>query len=92
MHDKAWRRQQNARYKRRAKAIYLRWFSPLFSGDITLEEKAIRIGKLYHTRCMCSCHMCGNPRHYYTNDANKRHRDLVADTVAAFEFSLLYVD
>lgn len=46
---------QNARIKGRVKNLL--HFSYSSKSDRTL-------GVLYHTRALCSCYMCGNPRKY----------------------------
>ncbi len=79
MRSKPYRLHQVKRYKRRVEAFLRHWFI-LIEHPETKEEVRHNqrfVGMHYQNRKNCSCHMCGNPRHFYTNDENKHHRDLV---------------
>jgi len=54
--DKAWRRKQEVRKKKKVVREYYNWWGDWDSKSIGLKS---------HTPCRCSCYMCGNPRHHY---------------------------
>ena len=56
MRDKAWRRKQEVRKKKKVVREYDKWWGDWDSKSIGLKS---------HTPCGCSCYMCGNPRKYY---------------------------
>lgn len=55
--SRAIRRHHEKRLKAREKRKWSRWL-----GKPPTDK---RVGMAYHTPCICSCHMCGNARHYH---------------------------
>jgi len=60
LRNKAWRRKQEVRKKKKVVREYYNWW-PDDSG----EWDSRTIGMRSHSPKWCSCHMCGNPRKYY---------------------------
>jgi len=55
--------------QRRRKGLFkaLRAYKLLFFNDIHMseEDKKKQLHRLFKTRSICSCSMCGNPRHHF---------------------------
>ena len=69
MRNKAWRRKQEFRKKKKVVREYYNWWGDWDSKSIGLKS---------HTPCRCSCYMCGNPRkHYNEKTKNERMHELL---------------
>ncbi len=55
MRNRAWRRKQESKKKKKV----LKWWDYEWSSRM--------IGKKSHSPALCSCWMCGNPRKYYND-------------------------
>ena len=60
--NRAWRRQQGMRHLRRLLRVWT-WAT----ADLA--------HRLYHTRTLCSCPMCGNPRRHFGQKTVQERRD-----------------
>jgi hypothetical protein len=56
--DGAFRWEKEIRAKTRARALYGGYF-------LNTPDEARCIGRFAHTRAVCSCYACGNPRRYF---------------------------
>ncbi len=66
MRNKAWRRKQEFRKKKKVVREYYNWW-----GD--WDPKSV--GRKSHTPCGCSCSMCGNPRKYFNDDTMQEKKN-----------------
>ncbi len=57
MRNRAWRRKQESKKKKKVEYTYLKWWEGDWSSRM--------IGKKSHSPALCSCWMCGNPRKYF---------------------------
>lgn len=68
MRGRAIRRHQMAVAKARARRYLTSW-------ELPLEPRSV--GIYANTRALCSCWMCGNPRHYL---GQRRRQEILANT------------
>lgn len=63
-YPRALRRHHNARLKAvRSRHYHVIPFATSSLNKCSTSDQR-RLGKALHTPCLCSCWMCGNPRHY----------------------------
>ncbi len=77
MRDAAWRRAQEDRIRRKVR----RYRVVQMHLQIEPEREPEIVGKWAHTRPVCSCWMCGNPRKYFGEITiqEQRLRDRIND-------------
>ena len=66
MRDRAWRRKQEFRKKKKVVREYYNWWGDWDSRSIGLRS---------HTPCRCSCYMCGNPRKYFNDNTMQEKKN-----------------
>ena len=101
MRDRAYRRWQEERKKRRVSRYFNNWWY-VFVDDETKSPRSIsykdiltckvgftqdprRIGASAHTPKPCSCYMCGNPRKYFRDLTMQERRAPEVDWEEALE-------
>lgn len=63
MRNKDWRIHHSKRIKNKIKS----WHTSKYYDEINIKKR-------YHTKCVCSCFMCGNPRKYFGEETIQEKR------------------